>query len=420
MRSPTSPVPGLWPGVCLLVCSLLGVGVTAARAGGGGDPATDPPSPWGSQAPDLAVGRRGLLLTWLEAPDSGGSRDRLRFSRRARGVWSEPTTVMESDRFFVNWADFPRVVETSRGEVVVHWLERTGGGAYDYAVHFARSTDGGVTWTPLGRLHDDESLGEHGFVSWVALPDSRVRAFWLDGGAMTRGGAMTLRTRILAPDRGAERLLDSRVCECCQTDAVWTHRGPVVVYRDRSAEERRDVAIVRLTHEGWSEPAPVHRDGWRISGCPVNGPAVAAGEATPDDPRGDELVAVAWFTAVGRRPRVQVAFSEDSGTSFHPPVVLDDRAPAGRVDVVLHQGEAFVSWLGGGDPAPIRLRRVARDGALGEPFTVAETSGSRRSGFPRLQRVGERLALVWVEVGHVDGPRLRFKELAVGEVPGPG
>jgi len=110
-----------------------------------------------------------------------------------------------------------------------------------------------------------------------------------------------------------EAALDTRVCECCQTSAVMTADGPVVVYRDRSEADKeiRDISIVRLKGGKWSAPRPVFQDGWQLNGCPVNGPAVAAA-----GPR----VAVAWFTGADKTSRVKLAFSADAGETFGQPV----------------------------------------------------------------------------------------------------
>jgi hypothetical protein len=232
-------------------------------------------------------------------------------------------------------------------------------------------------------------------------PAGGLGIVWLDGREMTAheggghaghgGGDMTL--RYTAFGRGAklapESLLDERVCECCQTSAALTSEGPVVVYRDRSPEEVRDISIVRLRAGKWSAPAPVHRDGWKIAGCPVNGPAVAA--------RG-ESVAVAWFTGAGDVYSVKVAFSKDAGQSFGPPVRADDGQPMGRVGVVaLEDGSAVVSWLekaeAGGE---VRVRRVRQDGSRGPATTVAPMAAARASGFPRMVRTGNSLVFAWV------------------------
>jgi hypothetical protein len=215
---------------------------------------------------------------------------------------------------------------------------------------------------------------------------------------------MVVAAATLAPDgsSGGERVVDARACDCCQTAAAVTARGPVAVYRDRAPDEIRDIAIVRQVGGAWSEPAPVHRDGWRVDYCPVNGPAVSA--------RG-ERVAVAWFTMAGDSARVRVAFSDDAGATFGAPARVDDGAPAGRVDVELDdEGGAWVSWVertgavggaggAGAEGAEVRLRHVAPDGSAGEAMTIASSSAARASGFPRMARAVDGLVLAWTVPG---------------------
>ena len=203
---------------------------------------------------------------------------------------------------------------------------------------------------------------------------------------------MTLLLAAVGPDGQltAEALVDARVCECCQTSAARTSEGLVVVYRDRSAEEVRDIGVVRYANGQWSEPALVHRDGWKIEGCPVNGPSIAA-----DGRR----VAVVWYTGAGDTPRVRVAFSSDAAARFGTPLEVDDGKPMGRVDVaLLADGSALVSWLErtaeGGE---IRARRVWADGKRGQTVTIATTSVDRASGFPHLVRTGDRIVFAWTE-----------------------
>ena len=381
---------------------------------------TDPPAAPGSMGVNLLLSGAGILLSWLEAPKPDAKPQEgnyaLRYARFANGAWSPPRTIVSGSGFFANWADFPSMVQARKGWLLAHWAEKSGEGTYAYDVELARAEKLDGPWRRLGPAHDDRTETEHGFVSFVPEGEA-IRAFWLDGREMQMeedsteghgGGNMTLRTALIGEKAGGAEVLDARVCECCQTSAAVTSMGPVIVYRDRSEKEMRDIAIVRRMGKSWSRPRAVAWDGWEITGCPVNGPAIAA-----DGRR----VAVAWFTAAQDRPRVQVAFSKNAGATFSKPIVVDDSSPLGRVDVALDaQGDALVCWAATlPKPASIRLRRVSAAGRRGEPIVVAETTAARASGFPRLERSGETLLVACVESGEV--LRLRAAAVAASAVP---
>lgn len=364
----------------------------------GGWTGIDPPAARGALAPRLSRLGERPLLSWLEpvAIDRQPGH-RLVVSVLGPDGWSQPSEVTRGSDLFANWADLPAVVEAPDGSLVAHWLEKVATPPYAYHVRLSRSEDGGGSWEALGRLHGDDSPQEHGFVSWV-VDQGALRAFWLDGAAMGRGEPMALHTALVdGAEVREETQLDERVCECCATAAASVAAGSVVVYRDRSETEVRDIAVARRTADGWSEPRRVREDDWVMPGCPVNGPAVAT--------EGDRL-AVGWFTAAGGRPRVLVALSEDGGAGFGEAIELDRDLPLGRVGVAPMPGGVAVSWLATRNGrAQLRLQAVSWDGTLGDPVTVAETGSGRTSGFPRLAWADEGLVVVWVEA--TDPPRLR-------------
>ena len=183
------------------------------------------------------------------------------------------------------------------------------------------------------------------------------------------------------------RVLDERVCDCCQTAAASTSQGPVVVYRDRDENEVRDIW---LAGPGPQQRRRVGTDNWRIDGCPVNGPSVSAS--------GDTL-AVAWFSGALAPGHVRVAFAAGE-RAFSAPVVVDDGSPLGRVDLVwVDETSVAVVWLEQVERvAEIRIRRVDVTGAVSAPMRVASTEASRPAGFPHLERVGDELALTWVDL----------------------
>lgn len=383
---------------------LAASGIAGSPANPPGWKPADPPAGPGAMAPSLTVSGQDVLLTWLEplGPAKEPTGHQLRFARLSGDRWSKPATVVSGPGFFANWADFPAVGQAPDGSLTAHWLAKTGDDTYAYGIYLARSADGGATWSKTGMLHDDKIPAEHGFVSWVPEP-SGLRAFWLDGRETPKKRPMTLRTALL--DKGkpkSSELVDDRVCDCCQTDAALAAAGPVVAFRDRSAEEVRDIYVVRRTASGWSKPVRVGADDWKIPGCPVNGPAIAAA---------GKQVAVAWFTAAPPGPRVQLALSNDGGATFGKPVMIDTGKPLGRVDLVLDGNNAIVSWMSlVGDNAVIRLRRVGPKGGMGTPVALAATSDARGSGFPRLAVSGGRLHLAWVEEGD-KGRRVRMGSL---------
>jgi hypothetical protein len=373
------------------------VAVTAAAV----ESQLDPPAAPGSLAPNLALVGGEVVLSWLEPVVDGGHR--LLVARYDGAAWTTPAVVAEGERFFANWADLPAVAEGGDGSLVAHWLAKVADATYAYSIFLARSVDGGASWTGLGRLNNDDTPTEHGFVSWVPEAGG-VRAFWLDGREMESGGPMGLRTALVGDTVGAAELLDPRVCECCSTDAALSESGPVVVYRDRGESEIRDIALVRRQADGWAAPQPAAVDNWTIAGCPVNGPVIAAAA---------DRAAVAWFTGADAAPRVQLAFSTDGGVTFGQPMVIDAAAPLGRVDLVLDDaGGAVVSWLASAeDSGSVRLRRAQPDGTLGEPIEIATTGASRASGFPRLARLADKLYLAWVDTTTEEGQRIRARVL---------
>lgn len=374
----------------------------SAGCGPSGTP-LDSPAGSGASLPRLTTDPEGTAwLSWVE-PD--GEEHVLKFSRLEARGWSPPGEAARGAGWFVNWADFPSVVHAGDGRVGAHWLKKREGGPYAYDVVMSVSTDGGLSWSAPTSPHSDGTPTEHGFATLFPVAGG-IGAVWLDGrntgatgegpdgGHHGHGGTMTLRTGGLdwtgRPLPGIE--LDAMTCDCCQTGAAEAAGGIVVVYRDRSAEEIRDISMTIIGPEGPKPPVPVAEDGWEMPACPVNGPAIEA--------KG-QRVAVAWFTAASERHRVQLALSDDGGVSFGEPVLIEDGPNLGRVDVALApDGSAVVSWLAlEGKEAVIRYRAVSPQGEPGRVSTLATTSAARSSGFPQMARSGDQLVFAWTIAG---------------------
>ncbi len=386
---------------CAVVLALTGVVAACTRATA--PPSASPRPGWklrpleaptsaGSGEPNLASAADGrVYLSWIETQSDGVST--LRYaSRRPGQAWSAPASVAHGFGWFVNWADFPAFLPLPDGSLVAHWLTKGSGHGYDIRVSISR--DAGASWSSPVVPHRDGTPSEHGFVSFAPWPTGGAAVVWLDGrGTVDPPGtdaAVRLFQATLQPDGGVgpETTLDPRVCDCCQTAVVATDRGLLVVYRDRSPTEVRDIAAVRYEQGRWSAPVSLFDDGWEMNGCPVNGPAVAAAGSR---------VAVAWHTAARDKPRVKVIFSADAGHTFGAPTDVDDGRPIGRVDVaLLPDGDALVSWIEQSAAGPeLRVRQVRQAGVPRPSLVVTDAASTRSSGFPRLEVGGGEPVLVW-------------------------
>jgi len=374
---------------------------------------TEVPNPAtpGARYPFASAGAGGdsMMLLWLEPDDGnpGADSTALVWASYDGNGWSAPELIGKSEKFFVNWADFPALTGIDETPVAAHWLQEVPGGSYAYHVNLAFRSQSGA-WSDPITPHEDRSATEHGFVSMVPIDGDRVFTIWLDGYRMQGAGhgessheghdgqadlsnAMTLRSVMVHRDgsRGEELEVDSAVCDCCQTSAARSGDRIIAVYRNRTSGEIRDIyrAVYDLDTSQWGEPLALSNEGWEIAGCPVNGPQIAAS--------GDTVIAT-WFSAANDEPRSFMAVSHDGGLTFAEPEPLDDGESIGRVAVTFsREGTALLTWIGADQETSAVYGRLWRDSSLGSPFLIGQIDGSRASGFPRAAGLGAGFLVAW-------------------------
>jgi len=356
------------------------------------------PAAAGSMASNLATGPDGtVVLSWIEPEGEGHA---LRYSVFDAGSWADTQTVVTGDNWFVNWADFPSVVPVSGSDWAAHWLVRREAGGYAYDIHAALSDDGGDSWSESFLPHTDGTDTEHGFVTIFPDKDG-IGMVWLDGRNFVNeydendiaASGMTLRSAVFGKDGVAktEVLVDSLICDCCQTDVAITSRGPVAVYRDRTVEEIRDIYLARSVEGEWQAGKPVGVDNFEIPGCPVNGPVIQS--------NGDDI-AVAWFSGDNEQPKVQVAWSDDAGQTMTKPVRVAVGDLYGHVGgAMLPNGDMAVTWLSTANDgtASLHLRRVSSTGESGPDQVIVEAAGVAAFSVPQIALVNEKLLLAWTD-----------------------
>jgi hypothetical protein len=363
----------------------LGLGVTLTSL--------EVPAPAGSAHPQLTSSAKGAILSWLDQDDAGTT---LRFSERAGASWSEPRTVSTGKDWFITAADVPSVLRMKSGTLVANWYPTTDESIEAYDTTLSYSRDEGKTWAKTFSPHHDKTKTQHGFVSLLELADGGLGMVWLDGRDQEQnttdplGGSMALYFASFDSSwkQNAETIVNARVCECCQTSAVITTEGVLAAFRDRTADEIRDVKVSRLEDGKWTAELSLHDDNWKIDACPINGPALSA--------RGRQ-VAAAWFAAPNDDGRAFVAFSDDAGKTWGNPIRLDDEGSLGRVDIeMLEDGSALASWVEfANGKSQFKVRHVAASGQRSEAAAVP--GAGRVSGYPRMARSGSDLILAWTE-----------------------
>jgi hypothetical protein len=354
----------------------------------------------GTSLPSLSSDGTQLLLSWVATPTD--STAQFQFARLGEdGTWSSPEQIAEGANWFVNWADYPALVQ-NKGSLLAYHLQKSSLGKYSYDVLLHALPKGGQIWRPGLPLHQDSTLTEHGFVSAAAYTDSTFLVSWLDGrntggggheGHDGHSGAMSIRTAEVTLQGQVlwDSQLDAKTCDCCQTSTAITSQGAVVVYRNRSDQEIRDIAITRLVDGNWTEPSIIHADNWEISGCPVNGPRVVA--------QGNTLL-VGWFTAAKGEAKVNYSFSSDAGATFGTPITVEGQGIIGRVEVaLLDEKTGIAAWMETNPKGTFLMAaRIESGGKMGKRWEVGAMDSGRKSGFPQLEVLGDLVYFAWTEV----------------------
>lgn len=361
----------------------------------------DPPASADSGMPLLTQGPDGsVYLAWTET--SPQKDHALRFAKWNGSAWPPPETIAQGRNWFVNWADFGSLTALADGSMLAHWLPRAeGGGKFGYGIQIARRDPDRPVWRQVYGMSLDEKVDYAGFLTFA--PGTRAAAYLAPPAQRERmavshenhddehGHRKTARFIEFRSDGSVlmDREIDADVCSCCQTALGKTRTGWIAAYRDHLPGEIRDISIVRFADGAWTQPRTLHPDGWKINGCPTDGPSLLANDAN---------VAIAWLTRAGDVPKIQLALSNDEGRTFRPPVRIDAGAPLGRPNIAAFDTTSYlIAWLektASGNPE-IRVRRVSRDGAVSPAMTVAQAPLGRASGFPKVVVAGDQVILAW-------------------------
>ena len=370
-----------------------------------------------------------LLLTWV-AGDSGSRHAWFSRSTDAGATWGAPVRVTRApdDVGPPHGESSPRLIAAGEGRVALVWSRSVpvpGRRFPASLIRFARSVDGGATWSEPMTLNDDSTAapGTHTFHGAVWLGGSGIAAAWLDerGGAdfpghhhavgdsaaRTSGDARIFMTT--SPDFGTswtpDRAVWGSVCPCCRVTLARSPDGAVfAAWRQHFPGSIRDIVSATLLPAA-SEPARVHRDDWAYPGCPHTGPALAVDDAGARH--------IAWYTGkpggagiyYGRVPR-----DADSAPRAVP-LVSGSSLQTGHPGIApLEGGGALVAL--DVDDAGARVIRIVRVGPDGDIAAARTVPGSEGGTYPQVAALEPGGALVaWRQP---DGESSRVRLARVG------
>ncbi|MBL6651406.1 MAG: exo-alpha-sialidase [Reyranella sp.] len=196
---------------------------------------------------------------------------------------------------------------------------------------YARSTDGGVTFTRPRPITADGTSQR--FETAAVDPSGRVFATWLDkrnvakaraAGKTYAGAALAYAWEDGEADFGPTSIALDNTCECCRLGVAFAGAArPAVVFRNIFPGSVRDHGVI--TFRDPATPGPVQRvsvDDWKIEACPHHGPSLAIAP--------DGSYHVAWFTDGAARKGLFYARADSADAAYSAPRPLSkpDRQPS--------------------------------------------------------------------------------------------
>jgi hypothetical protein len=379
-----------------------------------------------SADPGLAIDPASgdLLLSFVAAKQ--GDEWGLYFSRSTDGgtQWTAPVLVADGpNEVHPHGEGAARLVAGPGGRVALLWANsiKVEGRQWPASMmRFARSLDGGATWSAPITINDDTTSAPvtHAFHGAAWVGDSGFIAAWLDErkapvdshAAMAHAAmqheadahaheetteADAMIYSVTSNDFGttweANRPLWGAVCPCCRVTLARTPSGGVLsAWRKHFPGNVRDIVVAPVA-AGMTEPARVREDNWVYPGCPHTGPSISLDSAG--------AAQVAWYTGKPGGAGVFLARAKDS-TTFDPAITLltGERVPTAHPQVAaLTGGASLVAWdIDQGGSKKLVVAHVESGATKVTPTVVPGTEGTT---YPQLARLKDgSVAMAWTQL----------------------
>jgi hypothetical protein len=255
--------------------------------------------------------------------------------------------------------DPPTVAIAPDQSVLVGWtarVESESGQATD--IYLSSSRDQGQTFDAPVKVNDDPKPAVHGMHSLTVAKDGAVYMAWLDErnvspikdmnmDAKAAGHHMESNREVFiaaSTDGGRSFSRNQRVatdaCPCCKTALATTSDGRVYLsWRQVLAGDFRHIAVASSADhiKTFTKPVIVSDDQWVLSGCPVSGAALFAGN--------DGSVHVLWYSE-GKNGETGLysSITQDHGMTFGSRQLIATGVVRGTPVLVDRRGGPAAIW----------------------------------------------------------------------------
>ena len=313
---------------------------------------------------------------------------RLYVSRSTDGgvSWSSAVAVTPPDEaIHPHGESSPRLLAASGGWVAAVWSTNQEAEGREWPasnVRFARSHDGGQSWSLPVTLNDDTLAAPagHTFQGATLFGDSSVVVAWLDerhtagstpadSESFDDASLFAVRSDDFGVRWEANRGVFSRVCPCCRVQLAASGDEVVGAWRKHYPGQIRDIVVASM--EG--SPIRAFQDDLKIAGCPHSAPAIAFDRSGTGH--------LAWFSgAAGRAGIYYKQWSSAVPDSGSPPLAIQQgkQIPTSHVSLaVTSNGRSVVTYdLGADGKRSVTVAQLDESGQLVERLGIPRSEGA--------------------------------------------
>ncbi len=303
--------------------------------------------------------------------------------------------------------DPPTIAVAPDKTVYVGWTARDKGHAT--TLYLSASRDAGRSFEAPVKVNDDAKPASHGMHSLAVAADNRVYVAWLDERNVAPQpehlpGANQKTMQHAEPNSevffarsadggrtfSANQRLAGEACPCCKTALVVGPSNRVYAsWRQVLPGDFRHIAVASSPDGGqtFAQPQVISDDNWKITGCPVSGPALAVAR--------DGALRAVWYTA-GESGSAGLYWTEsrDGGRTFSARKLLAVGQVRGNPSLLLDDKNNLLAvWESDEEKEPrILSAHLNADGAA----TTGSTPLADKAELPAIASGGEQLFVGYI------------------------